>query len=95
MIKSGALDGFDHTRETMMAHLDMLLQRSKQSEQSAGGLFGGMDIVTTINWSEIVPSSLRGTLAMEYSVFNNFVSVHPFDGLYPLLKKYTFISQAE
>jgi hypothetical protein len=53
-----------------------------------------MDIVTTITWAETLPSSLRGILEMEYSVFNNFVSVHPFDGLYPLLKKYTFISQA-
>ncbi len=89
------MDGFGHTRETMLEHIDMLLERGEQSSQSDGGLFGGMDIVTKIVWPSEVPSTLRGALTMEYSVFNNFVSVHPFDGLYPLLKKYTFISQAD
>lgn len=30
---------------------------------------------------------------MEYDVFKTFVSVHPLDGLYKYLKKYSFISQ--
>lgn len=79
----------------MLVHLDMVLSRSKQSEASAGGLFGGMDIVTTISWPSTEVTTLRERLHMEYSVFNNFVSVHPFDGLYPLLRRFTMISQAD
>lgn len=92
LIKSGSLDVFGD-RKTLWTHVQTLLEWWKVNQQSDGWLFGGMNIASEIQFDVIYETSLMEKIAMEYEVFKTFVSVHPFDGLYPYLKKYTFISQ--
>lgn len=92
LIKSWALDVFAD-RKTLWSHVQVLLEWWKVNQQSDGWLFGGMDIASEIRFDIVCESTLMEKIMMEYEVFKTFVSVHPFDGLYPYLKKYTFISQ--
>jgi DNA polymerase III alpha subunit len=50
-------------------------------------------LVTKLQFDKEFATGLQDAMMMEYEVFRTFVSVHPFDGLYNFLRKYTFISQ--
>ncbi len=92
LIKAGALDGFGDRRQ-LLNHLEYLIERSKQSTQQQGWLFGDMSESMTLQLPAIVdPASKMDLLLMEHDVLKTFVSGHPFDGTYPYLKKDQFIS---
>ena len=57
------------------------------------GLFGGDAIHSKIQFKEQLHTSPMEKLMMEQDIFKAFVSSHPFDGLYPYIKKFGFISQ--
>lgn len=48
---------------------------------------------TSIQFPQTYTTSTMEKLIMDTKIFKTFVSGHPFDGLYPLLKKENFISQ--
>ncbi|MBU0627049.1 hypothetical protein KKG31_03530 [Patescibacteria group bacterium] len=94
LIKSGALDAFAD-RGTLVANVEMILERSKRSKSMSGGLF---DIIETDVTNKIMlvaqpKATLMEKLMMEYAAFKCFVSAHPLDGLYFYLKNFSFISQ--
>lgn len=94
LIKSGALDDFGD-RKTMLENIKQLLDRSSVSEQMSGGLFGMESVATDIVYKDVYETSFLEKLMMDFSMYKTFVSGHPFDGLYPFLKKNNFISQVK
>ncbi|MCX6823307.1 MAG: DNA polymerase III subunit alpha [candidate division SR1 bacterium] len=92
LIKSGGLDGFGE-RGMLLSNTENILERSKKSKETAGGLFGSAEIASTISLKNKEPATTMEKLMMEQEVFKSFVSGHPLDGLYLYLKKYNFISQ--
>ncbi len=92
MIKSWALDEF-WDRWTLLANSETLLEWSKKSKDTGAGLFGMMEMTSTISLKPTEPTTMMDRLMMEYEVFKVFVSWNPLDGLYLYLKRYNFISQ--
>lgn len=91
LIKSWALDEFQE-RNTMLENLNMMLDWTKNADQSDWGLFGGM-VSTDIQFPETRKATAMEKLLMEYDIFKTFIGWHPFDWLYPMFKKSNFISQ--
>ncbi|MEI8253383.1 MAG: hypothetical protein WCG25_06675 [bacterium] len=50
-------------------------------------------MVTKLELKKHKETSMMEKLMMEQEVFKAFVSANPLDGLYPYLKKFSFISQ--
>ena len=92
LIKSGWLDSFGE-RGMLLHNTENILERSKKSKETAGGLFGTTEIASNISLKPKEPATTMEKLMMEQEVFKSFVSWHPLDGLYIYLKKYNFISQ--
>jgi DNA polymerase III alpha subunit len=70
-----------------------MLERTKKSKDSGGGLFGDMEMHNKITFKATPEISYMKKLLLEQEVFKSFVSGHPLDGLYLHLKKYNFITQ--
>ncbi len=92
LVKSWALDEF-WDRKTMLENIELLLQRTKSSQQMWWWLFGMTDIQTKITYKNTHKTSFMEKLLMDQDVFKTFVSWNPLDGLYYHIKKYSFISQ--
>ena len=92
LIKCGALDQFAD-RKILLENSNQLIDRSKNISQSDFGLFGGEDLNTDIQLKETTPSTLIERLEMEQEVLKSFVSGNPLDGLYPYIKRFSFLSQ--
>ncbi|MCK9466949.1 MAG: DNA polymerase III subunit alpha [Candidatus Absconditabacterales bacterium] len=91
LIKSGALDKF-HNRNTLFNNITLLLERSKSSQTMSMGLFGGDESTQKIVFNKSFETSFEENLMMEQEVFSAFISGHLLDGLYPYIKKGTFLS---
>ena len=57
------------------------------------GLFGGQEVASKMTFAKEYTTDMKEKMLMEYDVFKTFVSIHPLDGLYKYLKKFSFISQ--
>lgn len=90
--KSWALDKFSD-RKTILENVENIIERAKGSQQSAQWLFWNDEIGSSIKFKTTYTTSFMEKLMMEQEVFKSFVSWHPLDGLYPYLKKRSFISQ--
>lgn len=91
LIKSWALDTFSD-RKTLRNNASTLLERAKNTQTAAWGLFGNETITTKLELKEETPITHMEKLMMEQDAFKTFVSWHPLDGLYMYLKKFSFIS---
>lgn len=80
-------------RKVLLENTNQLIDRSKNISQSDFGLFGGEDLNTDIQLKETNPSTLIERLEMEQEVLKSFVSGNPLDGLYPYIKRFSFLSQ--
>lgn len=94
LIKSWALDDFG-SREQMWEHRVRMADRTKSSQDMSWWLFGmeessmKLDIPTT-------PSTLSFVMSCDMDMYKCFVTLHPFDSLYPYIKKnHNLISQFE
>jgi hypothetical protein len=92
LIKSWALDKFQN-RNTLLNNIDMLLWRSKSSQNMSMWLFWGDDSTTKIVFNKIYDTSFEEKLMYDQEVFKCFVSWHLLDWLYKYLKKNTFLSR--
>ncbi len=92
LIKSWAFDDY-HDRNTLLANVETLLERAKTSKVSDMGLFGMMEMTTTMMLKPQPETTMMQRLMLEYEVFKVFVSGSPLDGLYTYIKRYNFISQ--
>jgi DNA polymerase III alpha subunit len=82
-------------RGQLLESLDHILERTKVSKNADAnmGLFGASPDLTALKLKSTPPLDLMGKLLLEYEVLKNFLSAHPFDGLYPYLKRDNFLSQ--
>lgn len=96
LIKAWALDIFANTN-TLLQNLEVILEwtKSSQAMPSDGGLFGGWFVQNSLTLKPYPEMSRIDRIKTEHSVFNAFVSQHPFDGLYPWIKSrnITLLSQ--
>ena len=96
LIKSWALDEFANTN-TLLQNLEVIIEwtKSSQAMPSDGGLFGGWFVQNSLMLKPYPEMSKIDRIKTEHSVFNAFVSQHPFDGLYPWVKSrnITILSQ--
>lgn len=94
LIKSWALDTFAD-RKTLWNNVSTLLERAKNTQTAAGGLFGNETITTKLELKQADPITHMEKLMMEQEAFKTFVSGHPLDWLYMYLKKFSFISAVQ
>lgn len=92
LTKAGALDAFQD-RKTILENTENILERTKGAGQSNQWLFWGDSIASSINFKNQTTTTSMEKLMMEQEVFKIFVSGNPLDGLYPYLKKRSFLSQ--
>jgi DNA polymerase III subunit alpha len=96
LIKAWALDNFANTN-TLLQNLETILERTKSSQAmpSDGGLFGWWFVQNSLTLKPYPEMARIDRIKTEHSVFNAFVSQHPFDGLYPWIKSrnITLLSQ--
>ncbi len=92
LIKSWALDDF-YDRGTLLQNVEYILDWTKWSQNVNQWLFGMESMVTKLELKKHKETTMMEKLMMEQEVFKAFVSANPLDGLYPYLKKFSFISQ--
>ncbi len=92
LTKAGAFDEFAD-RNTILHNINQVLERAKWSQTMSMGLFGEEEMTKTLKFSQNYNTNNQEKMLMEYDVFKTFVSIHPLDGLYQYLKKFSFISQ--
>jgi DNA polymerase III subunit alpha len=96
LIKAWALDNFANTN-TLLQNLELILEwtKSSQAMPSDGGLFGWWFVQNSLTLRTYPEMSRIDRIKTEHSVFNAFVSQHPFDWLYPWIKSrnITLLSQ--
>ena len=96
LIKAWALDCFANTN-TLLQNADQMLDWTKNSQAmpSDGGLFGGWFVQNSLTLRTYPEMSKIDRIKTEHSVFNAFVSQHPFDWIYPWIKSrnITLLSQ--
>ena len=92
LIKSWALDKFQN-RNTLLNNIDMLLWRSKSSQNMSMWLFWADESATKIVFNKQYETTFEENLMYEQEVFKCFVSGHLLDWLYKYLKKNTFLSR--
>lgn len=92
LVKAGA---FDHRydRNTLLLNLQVLLDWHKKIEQLDEGLFGGLAQSSTLEFQQTSTTSRMEKAQYDVEIFKNMISWHPFDGLYPYIKRYGFIDQ--
>lgn len=96
LIKAWALGEFANTN-TLLQNFEQIINWTKVSQEmpADGGLFGGWFIQNSLALKPYPLMSRIDRIKTEHSVFNAFVSQHPFDWLYPWIKarKITLLSQ--
>jgi DNA polymerase III alpha subunit len=92
LIKSWALDKF-YDRNTLINNIQLLLERSKSSQNMNMWLFGLDENTQKISFNKRYETSFEDKLMMEQDVFKCFVSWHLLDWLYPYIKKSSFLSR--
>ncbi|MDO4714489.1 MAG: hypothetical protein Q4B28_07830 [bacterium] len=92
LIKAGALDAFGE-RNTLLENITNLIDWSKNISTADFGLFGGMGLDTQIQLKPVTPATHMDKLMMEQEVLKSFLSGNPLDGLYPYIKKFSFLNQ--
>lgn len=92
LIKAWALDDF-YDRWTLLQNAEYILDWTKSSQNANQWLFGLETMATKLELKNKKETSMMEKLMMEQEVFKTFVSANPLDGLYPYLKKFSFVSQ--
>jgi len=92
LAKSWAFDEFAD-RMTIFKNTEQVIERAKWSQTMSMWLFGGQEVANKLTFTKKYKTEMKDKMLMEYDVFKTFVSVHPLDGLYKHLKKFSFISQ--
>lgn len=103
LIKAGALDGFGHTRKSLLNQIEQIVEKVKQADQmrknTVGSLFGESDEMTgvTIEIKPLEEYELTEILELEKETMGIYISGHPLDGYREQLEKmnYTLSSQIE
>lgn len=95
LAKSWALDVFND-RGVILDNMDMLLERTKNSDQVWWGwLFWWWFVANTLDLKSDKITSKMDKIKMEHEVFKTFISAHPFDGMFDWIKSkgYNLIMQ--
>jgi len=92
LVKCSALEWFCD-QMTVLENIQQVLERTESSsENSDGWLFGDM-VDDKIIYKKNYQTNIVDKLRLNFEIYKWFVGIHPFDWLYPYLKKYNFISQ--
>lgn len=94
LIKAGALEGFGD-RNVLLENIPTMIDWSKNIATADFGLFGGLGMDTNIQLKSAAPCKHMERLMMEQEVLKSFISGNPLDGLYPYIKKFSFLNQVK
>lgn len=89
---AGALDTVAD-RRTVIENVKTIIDWTESSQDMWGWLFGEAQIDTSISFKKTYTTDLKTSMEMDFKMYKTFVEHHIFDGLYPYLKKWNFISQ--